>query len=151
MKVLGARTVDRRTSVGKALAEFRADLVASLGGQDAVTTQQQVIVDLVVKQKLILDSIDAWILSQPNLVNLRKRALLPVVRERQTLADGLARYLVQLGLERRVKAPLDLSTYLAAKGTGDADSSDATGRDDSLSRVSLEHSNTDSREPVPGD
>jgi len=37
-------------------------------------------------------------------VNARKKALLPVVRERQTLADGLARYLAQLGLHRRVKA-----------------------------------------------
>ena len=64
---------------------------------------------------------------------------------------ALARYLVQLGLERRVKAPLDLSTYLATKGTGDADSHDGTGRDDALSRVSLEHSNSNSREPVAGD
>jgi hypothetical protein len=34
----------------------------------------------------------------------RKKSLLPVVLQRQTLVDGLARYLAQLGLERRHKA-----------------------------------------------
>jgi hypothetical protein len=47
-----------------------------------------------------LDSIDAWLLVQPSLVNARKKSLLPVVKERQALADGLARYLAQLGLHR---------------------------------------------------
>jgi hypothetical protein len=51
----------------------------------------------------MLDSIDAWILTQPTLINSRKRSLIPVVLQRQTLADGLARYLSQLGLERRHK------------------------------------------------
>ena len=69
-----------------------------------MSTQQAALVDLAVKSKLLLDSIDTWLLTQPSLVNARKKALLPVVRERQTLADGLARYLAQLGLHRRVKS-----------------------------------------------
>ena len=54
-------------------------------------------------------------------MNLRKRALLPVVRERQQLADALARYMAQLGLQRRAKPTMDLATYLAerAKQGGD--------------------------------
>jgi hypothetical protein len=32
---LGGRVIDRRTSLGKALAQWRADLVADLGGKDA--------------------------------------------------------------------------------------------------------------------
>ena len=55
------------------------------------------------KSKLLLDSIDVWLLTQPSLINQRKRSLLPVVKERQALADGLARYLTILGLARRVK------------------------------------------------
>ena len=38
------------------------------------------------------------ILEQPRLVNLRNRSLLPVVRERTSLADALCRYLGQLGV-----------------------------------------------------
>ena len=100
---LGNRVIDRRTATGKALAKWRADLIQDLGGN--VSTQQAALVDLAVKSKLLLDSIDTWLLVQPSLVNARKKSLLPVVRERQTLADGLARYLAQLGLERRVKVP----------------------------------------------
>jgi hypothetical protein len=44
-----------------------------------------------------------WLLTQETLVNKRKRSLYPIVLQRQTLADGLARYLTQLGLARRHK------------------------------------------------
>ena len=97
----GKRAIDGRSSTGKALASWRTDLITDLGGD--VSTQQSAIIDLCVKSKLILDSIDAWLLTQPSLVLKRKRALMPVVIQRQSLADGLARYLAQLGLERRVK------------------------------------------------
>lgn len=62
-------------------------------------------IELCVKCKLLLDSIDAWLLTQDSLINKRKKTLLPVVRERQTLADGLARYLTTLGLDRVVPPP----------------------------------------------
>jgi hypothetical protein len=51
-------------------------------------------------------------LDQSTLINKRKKALLPVVLQRQTLADALARYLGQLGLERKAKA-LSLQDILA--------------------------------------
>ena len=100
---VGNRLIDRRTVTGRALAKWRADLTQDLGGEDAVSTQQSALVDLAVKSKLLLDSVDAWLLTQDTLINKRKRSLLPVVLQRQTLADGLARYLSQLGLERRHK------------------------------------------------
>lgn len=103
LMLLGKRAIDGRTQTGKALAQWKADLIADLGGSGNVSTQQSAIVDLAVKSKLLLDSIDSWLLVQPSLVNARKRALIPVVLQRQTLADGLARYLTQLGLERRHK------------------------------------------------
>jgi hypothetical protein len=98
---LGNRALDRRTVTAKALAQWRKDLIQDLGGD--VSTQQSAIVDLAVKSKLLLDSIDVWLLTQDSLINKKKRALLPAVLQRQVLADGLARYLSMLGLERRVK------------------------------------------------
>ena len=78
--------------------------------------QQRQVIDLAVKTKLILDSIDAYLVKQPSLVNHRKRTVLPVVLQRQQLADALARYMMQLGLERKVKLLPSLSDYLNAKG-----------------------------------
>ncbi len=97
------RQIDGRSSMGRALNQWRKSLIQDLGGKDAISTQQEALVDLAVKSKLLLDSIDGWLLAQPSLVNARKRALIPVVRERQTLADGLARYLTLLGLQKRQK------------------------------------------------
>jgi hypothetical protein len=110
---LGSKAIDKRTTMGKALGKWRADLVADLGGADAISTQESALVDLAVKSKLLLDSVDTWLLTQKSLVNAKKKTILPVVRERQTLADGLARYLGQLGLHRRVKA-VSINDLLAA-------------------------------------
>lgn len=115
LRALGPRVIDKRTALGKQLAEWRDALVRDLGGADALSTQRHALVDVVIRQKLLLESIDAWLLVQPSLVNARKRALLPVVRERQALADGLVRTMVQLGLERRTKPLPSLAEYLAAK------------------------------------
>lgn len=115
VKDLGSRTIDRRTTLGKALAQWRTDLVRDLGGLETVSTQELAIVELAVRTKLMLDSIDAWVLTQPSLVNARKRALLPVVRERVQLADALSKYLSQLGLKRRAKPTQSLGDYLAGR------------------------------------
>ncbi len=74
----------------------------------------------------MLDSVDAWVLAQPSLVERRKRALLPVVRERLALVGQLQSFLRDLGLERRARDVTDLATGLAAKQTPPAVSPVAT-------------------------
>lgn len=93
-----------------------------------MSTQQQALVDLAVRTKLLLDSIDAWLLAQPRLINVRTRALLPVVRERTQLADALARYLSALGLERRATPAVPLHEYLAQRQPPPTTTEDATPR-----------------------
>jgi len=111
LKAGGARALDRRTRVSKALDQWRDQLISDLGGQEAVSTQQRAIINVAVKTKLLLDSVDAWLLQQPSLINLRKRAVHPAILQRQQLADSLIRAMVQLGLERKAKV-LSLSDYL---------------------------------------
>jgi hypothetical protein len=112
LKEHGTRAIDRRTSLGKALDRWQDELVSDLGGSQQVSTQQRAIVTLAVRTKLLLESIDAWLLQQPTLVNARKRTVLPVVLQRQQLADALAKYMTQLGLERKAKQLPTLSEYL---------------------------------------
>jgi hypothetical protein len=100
---LGRRAIDGRSGVAKALKHWRNELTADLGGWDSVSTAQACIIDLAVKQKFLLDSIDAWLLQQDTLISGRKKSLLPVVKERQAVANALAEYLKMLGLERRLK------------------------------------------------
>ena len=96
---LGGRVLDGRFAVARELREWRAGLERDLGGD--LSTQERVLVDLAVTQKLLLGSIDSWLLVQPSLVNARKRAVLPVVKDRQALVDSLSRIMGQLGLKRR--------------------------------------------------
>jgi hypothetical protein len=116
LKYSGNALTSRRYKLGRVLWEWRQDLVRDVGGEAAISTQQLAVIDLAVKTKLLLDSIDAWLLTQPSLIDKRRRALLPVVRQRQTLADALARYMGLLGLERRATT-IDLARALGGRGS----------------------------------
>lgn len=115
VRTLGIRTVDRRTTVGRALAAWRSELLADLGGIQTVSTQELALVEEAVKTKLILDSVDAWLLSQPSLINKRTRSVLPVVRDRQALVSTLRGLLGDLGLKRRAREAPSLGEYLKAR------------------------------------
>jgi len=115
VKELGNRSIDRRTSVGKALAEWRAEILQDLGGEEAVSAQCRAVLDVAVTTKLLLGGVDSWLLRQPSLINARKRCLFPVVLQRQQLADALTRHMTALGLERRSKEVMDLKSYLAER------------------------------------
>jgi hypothetical protein len=111
---LGSRALPaRNTRLGRALLEWRTALVADLGGEDAISTQQRALVELAVRTKLLVDSVDAFILAMPSPVNRTKRCLFAVVRERQGLVDQLQKLLRDLGLERRTR-DVDLAEHLAA-------------------------------------
>jgi hypothetical protein len=118
LSVLGSRAIDGRFKVSKELAKWRRDLIEDLGGEENVSIQQQTLADLCVKNKLLLDSIDSWLLTQKTLVIAKRKALLPAIAQRQTLADALARYLTQLGLERRRKVK-SLNDILTQSNVGD--------------------------------
>jgi hypothetical protein len=120
LRRFGESAIDGRTSLAKALDETRRELVASLGGPDALSKQQEVLVGIVVRSYFLLESLDAYILRMDSPVNRRKRCVYPVIRERAQLADSLLRHLTALGLERKPRPVKSLSEYLAAKEAGKA-------------------------------
>jgi hypothetical protein len=116
VQALGSRALPpKSTALGRALHEWREALLADLGGAEAVSTQQAALVDLAVRTKLLVDSVDAYVLTMPSPVNRQRRCLHPVVRERQALVGQLQSILRDLGLERRQKPVTDLATYLAER------------------------------------
>ena len=63
----------------------------------------------------MLTSIDVWILNQKSLINQTKRPVLPVVLQRQTLANALADYMGKLGPEKKAKPLVPLNEYTQTK------------------------------------
>jgi hypothetical protein len=116
---------------GQALREWRAAIVADLGGEDAISAQERAVIDAATTTYLLLSSVDRFLLEQPSIVNKSRRQLFPVVLERQRLADALVRYLDTLGLRRRVREAPDVAAYLASRTNeaGRADGEDTDQRD----------------------
>jgi hypothetical protein len=125
----GAHVIDGRSRVARALDEFRDQLMNDLGGAEAVSQQQRVIVDLAVRTHLMVQSLDNYLLTLGSLVNRRKRALWPVVRERTVLADSLAKYMAMLGLEKKQPPEKKLHEYIA-EPVGDEAHEDDPGHDE---------------------
>jgi len=115
----GIRAIDGRSKRAYALKAWRTELIADLGGEDNVTVQQRTIVELASTTKMIISSIDAWIVSQQTLIR-RDQSLIPAVLQRQQLANGLRDDLKAIGLHRRVKTA-SLTEILSAQNEPDSD------------------------------
>ena len=64
VRTLGKRALpSRSTALGRARHEWRTSLVADLGGPDAVSTQQRSLADLATTTELMVDSVDAYVLT----------------------------------------------------------------------------------------
>jgi hypothetical protein len=107
----GMAGVDGRTTAMRAVAAWKADLVRDLGGDPSA--QKLTLIDAATKTMLFLNHVDSYLMQQPSLVNKRKRAILPILRERQALVDSLARLLSQIGLERQARPVPKLDEYIA--------------------------------------
>ena len=116
LSVRGMGGIDQRCRAARALREWRAELEGDLGGPEAISAQQRAVIDVASTTKLLLDSVDRWLLEQEDgLVNRKRRAVYPVVLQRQQLADSLARQMALLGLERRQRPAPSLAEYVAEK------------------------------------
>ncbi|MBI4584188.1 MAG: hypothetical protein HY717_09230 [Planctomycetes bacterium] len=115
VKARGFKAVDMRTTAAKELVAFQRGLTEDLGGEELLSTAKRALVNMAARAFLFLNHVDAWLAEQPNLVNQRNRALLPALRERQSIAEHLAKLLDRLGLEKRKPEPLSLGRYLETK------------------------------------
>ena len=72
-------------------------------------------VDLAGRSKLLLDSVDAYLLTCKSIINKRRKTVIPVLLQREQIAEALARRLIALGLEKRTRQ-LSLADALAQRG-----------------------------------
>jgi hypothetical protein len=133
----GSHAFDGRTRIAKALDEFHDALVADLGGPEAISKQQEIIITLATRTHFLVESLDAYIFSMKSPVNKQRRCLYPVIRERQSLADSLAKHLAMLGLEKKQPPEKKLHEYIAEPVGGEADEDDP-GHDERPEAVSAD-------------
>jgi len=116
---LSSRALDGRYAVSKELKKWRDGVAQSLGGN--LSEQEDTILDICVRSKLMLDSIDAWLLTQDSLVNKRKKAVIPAVKDRKDLARDLVDTLKTLGIKQKPPPQKSLEQYVEEKYGSHAD------------------------------
>ena len=116
VKIRGLHAIDQRTAAAQALLGWRNDLIDALGGEDQITPQHRQIVELVVRTRLYVDTIDSWLLENGETLMAgrgRKRTVIPVLTQRTALANSLVQHLATLGLEKRQGKQITLGEYMA--------------------------------------
>lgn len=121
VQVQGLEAIDKRTVAARALLTWRREMVEDLGGEENLSANKRCLVDVAVRTRLYVEVLDAYLMGLSTLTDRKRKAVLPVVRERTQLADSLVRNLQILGLERKKKT-LNLGTYLAEKYNGNGSS-----------------------------
>jgi hypothetical protein len=64
VKVRGLTAIDARTTAGRGLLDRRKDLIADLGGEDAISAQQRALIEHATRTRLYVDHLDAFLMSQ---------------------------------------------------------------------------------------
>jgi hypothetical protein len=112
---------DALSPVELAARAWRQEVIEDLGGAAAVPATKAALLDAVTGTKVILDSLDRYVFelaTEDGLVSRKYRRAFAVVLDRMRVADGLARQLQALGLERAAPSVPDLATYLAQRPRG---------------------------------
>lgn len=113
----GLGVLDRRSEVGRSAHAFRNELADDLGGVEELSAAQRALLDLTVRDRVILDTIDLFLFDPKattgRLVNKRTRALYRIALDRAKISEGYTRRLALLGLERKARR-LNLAQQLAA-------------------------------------
>ena len=113
----GLRALDGRSAGYRALMEWKAELLRDLGGEESLSAQEKVLVDVALRTKLFIDHVDLFLMEQESLVNRKRRSTYPVVQQRNSLVNVLLNVMGQLGLERREKRLPALDEYLKGAAT----------------------------------
>lgn len=71
VKFAGDALTSWRYKLGRILGDWRQNLIRDVGSESATSTQQLAVIDLAVKA-MLLDSIDAWLLAQPSLIDKKE-------------------------------------------------------------------------------
>jgi hypothetical protein len=96
VKLAGFSAIDRRTAAAREHLALRRELAHAQGGEAHLTPQQRKLIDMAARASALLDHVDAWLFRQRSLVNARAKTLLPILVQRQALADHLIRLLDKL-------------------------------------------------------
>ena len=125
----GLKALDGRSAGYRALVEWKAELLRDLGGEESLSTQEKVLVDLALRTKLFIDHVDLFLMEQESLVNKKRRSAYPILAQRNSLVNVLVNVMGQLGLERREKRVGSLAEYLEAREAGKHGDDDDSGDD----------------------
>lgn len=112
IKLRGLDAIDRRTGPARALLQWREQVISDCGGLESLSATKLALIDAACRTRALLDHADAFLVGESSIVNKRRKAFIPLVAQRQTLCDSLARLLGQLGLSRVPKPVKSLADHL---------------------------------------
>jgi hypothetical protein len=111
----GLAAINRHSPGARDVVAWRDELRAACGGTD-LSPQREMLVELAGRTRVLLDVVDTYLMTLPTIINRRYKKLMPIILQRNQLAESLQKTLDRLGLDRRAKPIEDLDAYLERRG-----------------------------------
>lgn len=105
IQLRGLASVDRRTAAARELCDWKAEVIAALGGEENVSPMKASVIEEAVRTRAYLNHVDAYLLSLESVIDKRARKLRPIVEARMRIGEHLMKQMDRLGLDR-VAQPL---------------------------------------------
>jgi hypothetical protein len=100
IQLKGLNSIDRRMGAARSLLQWRAAVVADMGGEENLTAAKRAVIEEATRTKAYLDHVDAFLLSLESVIDRKSRKLRPIVDARMRIGEHLMKQLDRLGLER---------------------------------------------------
>src|SRR5437773_7849681 len=95
----GLTAISKQNGPGKELARRREVIESDLGGREQLSQLQADLVQKYLITELLIESLDRWLLEQRTLINRRRRAVFPILNERNRMIETSLKLASALGLE----------------------------------------------------
>lgn len=116
-RALDTGRLDMRSEVGQAIKRLQTRLETDLGGADALSTQERILLDRIVKKVLIIEALETYALSRRSIFKRNGEMIGALGRHYLSYTEALRRDLLAVGLQRRAKDVPNLEAYLQARAS----------------------------------
>jgi hypothetical protein len=112
IRLRGLHAIDKRTGAARELVEWRAGVIAAMGGEENISSMKMAVIEEATRTRAYLNHIDAFLLSLESVIDRRSKKLRPIVEARMRIGEHLMKQMDRLGFERVPKPVPTLAEYL---------------------------------------
>jgi hypothetical protein len=106
--------ISKKNGIGPEIVSQAEQICSDAGGKESLSELKRQLINRYVITELLIQSVDHWLLQQPSLIK-SKRAIFPIVNERNRLVQTSLQLAQAIGIERKPRPTQSLEEWYYAE------------------------------------